>query len=270
MSNEMTEATGGGVAISSLPEEVQKKLAEARSKLQEATRFTATKIGVAKGGVAFKLPDGSTTRRFTGIIVAVRHANKNYPKPYMEGQITPADCAAVSLEADRRNEELKPLDESPVKYAVDCHSCARLKWGSAKDVGSGRGKQCTEQTLAAIYVPALGEELLVIEEKKQRGREFDNYIATVTERFIHPVFVQTEFRINDDGEHPFDQEFVSTGPTEQALVEHLTARFGEGDQLLIANVKNSLSEAETAEGGPVPPPNLKDTAGSSGRKRRED
>jgi hypothetical protein len=258
----MTEITELAVVeasnpLAGLPPEILAKIRSAANTIQNTATMSTRKIGVAKGGMGYKMPDDTNVKRFTAAVVAVKHANKNYPSAYVAGKYEPADCVAVCMGTDdATNEHLVPLP--PKKYAstwptgaTNCASCPRYQWGSNPN-GSGKGKLCNEYTLAAVYIPALGEDLFLVEQKKARGQKFDTHIRRITDAFAHPAMVWTEFSIAENNE-AFEQNFYPVDAVPMELFMKLAGRIDEANAILVDSVKNSLEGAQDIPFGDVPP-----------------
>jgi hypothetical protein len=247
--------------LNNLPEDLRNRLLAARKSIEESATFSLKKIGVKQGGLMYRLPDESTAASFSGIILAVKHANKNYPNPYVASKIEPADCVAVEFTGDKRNAELSPLEEVKNPYNDNCGACPNYQWGSNKG-GTGRGKLCTEYVIAAVYIPSLGDDIYLVEQKKARAAKFDTYLKRVTAKTGHPMMVFTRFEINVNGE-PFEQDFSAAAPIPAELISELAGRLDEAEQILISSVRSSLVNNDEAGS------NKTDEAGTSGRTPRK-
>jgi hypothetical protein len=260
--SDLVSVTDIDEALNNLPEELRQRLLNARKAIEESATFSLKKIGVKQGGIAYRLPDESTSTRFSGIVLAVKHANKFYPNPYVATKIEPAKCVAVvESDGDVRNAELAPLNAVSDKPSDNCATCPNFQWGSNPQ-GTGKGKLCTEYVIAAVYVPALGDDIYLVEQKKARAAKFDTYLKRITAKAGHPMMVVTQFEINVNGE-PFEQEFTAVSQTPAELIPTLAERIEEANQILVASVKNSLV---TNDEGPLA---TTDEAGSSGRAPRK-
>lgn len=234
--------------LAGLPEEVLAKIRAAAQSIQTSSLISTRKIGIAKGGMSYKMPDDSNSKRFTGIVVAIKHANKNYPNAFVQGRFDPADCVAVCPGGlDSINDRLIPISESTKIYSpTGCGVCPRFQWGS-NPAGSGKGKLCNEYTLAAVYIPSLGEDLYLVEQKKARGQRFDGHIRKITDAFGHPAMVYTEFVIAENDE-AFDQNFYPVDRVPPELFIKLASRLDEANAILVDSVRSSLSSNDTKTG----------------------
>ena len=122
--HQTTETPGeskGMVDINALPADIREQLLAAQKSLKETTAPNTPKIGVKEGGGRYRLGD-DTFKELTGIIVAVRHANKWFDKDYTPGQANPAECVVtVPLPGtDMVNSKLVTL---PVVCNPQCTIC---------------------------------------------------------------------------------------------------------------------------------------------------
>lgn len=240
--------------LASLPPEILARIKAASSRIKDSSSFSARKVSIAAGGMKYRLPDlapeEALTSKFTAVIVGVKHANRLYLSPYVQGRPVQADCVAVNLDGtDTKNPDLKPVPDVAGKYSDNCESCPHFQWES-NPAGSGKGKMCTEYTLCVVYIPALGNDLYLIEQKKGRSQKMDTHVKTITNRFDHPMAVYTQFSIAEGGE-PWDQNFYATDFVPPELVAKLANRLDEAEAIMVDSVVSSLadeSHAETAKG----------------------
>jgi hypothetical protein len=250
MTTEMIPVTDADNPLVGLDPETMARIKAAAERLRSASSVTVRKVGIKQGGLRYRMPDNTEVKKFSGVIVAVKHANRLYTKPYVAGQPELADCAAVALGGgDNKNGDLFPLASCAGRFVpagTNCGRCPNLQWESSK-IGTGRGKACTEYTMAAVYIPSLGESLFLVEQKKARASRLDDHLNKITAKFGHPMAVYTEFSIAED-DQAFDQNFYATGFVPQELTARLVAKLDEAESLLVAAVENSLGEGpESAE-----------------------
>lgn len=230
-------------SFASLSEDLQAKILAASEQLKNSAVFTVNKI--RNDAKSFIFPDGFETQEFSGIIVAARHANIHYANEYKEGESNPPDCVAVSEQKDVPNNDLKPNSIVVEPYcASNCGACSKLQWGSDKG-GKGRGKECAEFVLLAIAVPALGDDLYLLECKKGNAKTADGYLALTTNKFGHPITVLTKFSMGTKTK--WNQEFVSVSSVSSDLVTNLAKRIDEADSMLISRVTSSYKQPTTNE-----------------------
>jgi len=253
----------GNDPFAELPEDMREKLRQAQALIKSSSFMSAPKIGVKQGGGKFRFPDETELSSFSGVIIQMKHANKNYPKAYVAGQVSPADCVATTKDGDAPNQDLVSLAKSTNRYATHCGSCSRLEWGSNK-TGSGKGKLCTEYVVLAIWVPGR-DELFVLEEKKARATQVDNYIASVTANYGLPLRVLTEFSIGVVDGQPFSQSFtVADIYNDAAVISDFANKMQGAEEMLYNSVVGSLEVPTEKEQKAT-----KDEAGDSGRAPRK-
>lgn len=239
--------------LAGLSPELQERIRAASLRIQSTASMPVRKIAVTNGGTAYRLPNDTVVDRFTAIIVAVKHANRLYTKPYVQGKPELAECVAVMPgDEDGRNLDLKPIAACAGKFDTDgtCETCPKFRWGS-NPAGSGRGKLCTEYTLCVVYIPAMGDDLYLIEQKKARSAAMDKHLRAVQEKFGHPMMVYTQFVINEGGKAAYEQKFYATEFAPQAVVEKLVSRIEEANATMIDAVSNSLESNRDADDAPA-------------------
>lgn len=214
--------------IDSLPEELQLKILEASKRIEASCFASLNKIRLDAKNYIF--PDGTETNSFTGIIVNFKHANIHYPKEYQDGVINPPDCFAVG---DAACTELKADASVEAKYCVTCKDCAKFQWKSA---ARGNGKACAEHTLLAVYIPQLGEDLYLLEEKKANCRAADAYLSLTKGKKGHPIFVYTSFHMAE--KEKWAQTFYAQDFVPKELVTKLAERMEEAGNMLEQRVRD--------------------------------
>ena len=254
----LTTTDDNAYSLSNLPPELQAKILAASEQLKDSASITVSKI--RNDQKAFIFPDASECATFAGIIVAVRHANIHFKGEYNEGQSNPPDCIAVSELNDVSNNDLTPhKDVMMPYYAGNCGGCAKLQWASDKG-GKGKGKECAEYVLLAVNVPAFGDDLFLLECKKGNSKTADGYLATVSQKFGHPISVLTQFTMG--AKTKWAQEFVATSRVSSDLVANLAGRIDEATAMLYARVVDAYKRGASAFENP---PEVQD----SGRQARE-
>lgn len=239
-------------AFNALPKAMQEKLAKRALAMQENATINTNKIGVKNpGGGAYVMPDGTKVDSFTGIILAAKHANKHYAGAYNPNDIQPPDCAAVMKDGDGKNEELTPLDGCSHKYADTCAQCTYLEWGSAL-TGTGKGKECVEHVLLAVYIPSL-KDIFLLEERKARAAQVDKYLVNVTGSYGHSLMVYTTFSIGFNQNDLWQQSFEINH--DMAMTQETTLKAYElldtAEKMLYSSVEASLSGGSNEQQKPA-------------------
>lgn len=238
MSQELAEVTGGEFSLANLPEEMQAKIKAAADKLRATSAIKVNKIRLDAKSYIF--PDGSEVQSFNGVIVAAKHSNIHYAGDYEEGTINRVDCFAIrEVGDDAANKDLTPHSSVIGKYHTNCGDCPKWQWGSDK---RKKGKECAEYVLLAVVVPSLGDTMYLLEEKKGNAKVIDGYIRNVTDKFGHPLAVQTQFTMGE--EDKWKQSFQVVGGTAQELVTNLAGRITEADQMLTERVLTSYDAGD--------------------------
>lgn len=250
-------------SLTFLPEALQRKIASYSEQLKNSAAITINKIRL--DAKAFILPDADSTetQSFTGIIVAAKHCNIHYAGSYEEGKNNPVDCFAILEGAfDAKNENLSPHASVIAPYcAGPCGTpCSKFEWGSDKG-GKGRGKECSEHVLLAVYVPAVGEDFLLLEAKKANAKVADGFLATINAKFGHTITVYVRFSMGEKDK--WAQEFVATSPVSRELITNLANRLDEATDMLTARAIDAYKR-----GIPVEPSNA-NTEPEIIRKARE-
>lgn len=259
----MTDSTEIAVAsdtfsLASLSAEIQAKILAASESLKNSASITVNKI--RNDAKSFIFPDGTEVQTFSGIIVGVKHANIHFAGEYSEGKSNPPDCIAVGEgDSDPSNNDLSPHREVMMPYvAGQCGACFKLQWGSDKG-GKGKGKECSEYVMLAINVPALGDDLFLLECKKGNAKVADGYLANTTQKFGHPIAVLTQFSMGTKSK--WNHEYVATSPVSTDLVANLAGRMDEANNMLAARVIDAYKRGAVFSNEPEDQ--------GSGRKARE-
>lgn len=254
-------------SISSLPESLQQRILAASNKLKESSVFQVSKI--RNDVKSFIFPDGTEVADFSGVIVAAKHTNMHYAGAYEEGISNPPDCFAI-LEGgdDAACKDLTPHVDVVAKYAAACGICPKFQWGSDKD-GKGKGKACSEYVLLAIAVPALGDDLFLLECKKSNAKAVDGYLATVTNKYGHPIAVTTAFNMGNKGK--WAHSYIAQSPAPQALIASLAERIDEASLMLVERAKGAYNRNTSSAANDASTSTEQGAAEqvSAGRKARE-
>jgi hypothetical protein len=221
-----------------LPEELSQQLELAGASIRNACTLSTTKISYKKGGGKWRLPDETYSETFRGVVVAAKHANVHYPNPYGDATNTGgADCVAVRLGLeDVGFNHLVPIPDVEVPYAVACSGCPKLEWKSAQQ---GAGKACAETMIMAVYIPALGDDLYIVEARRKWSNNASNYLNSATRQFKSPLAVVTEFKLGSD-ESPWEQNYRAVAINPPELIGNLLSRTDEANSLIDAHVRNAL------------------------------
>lgn len=236
--------TSEAFSLAELDEELQAKVLAASQQLKDSSSISISRIRLDQKSFIF--PDGTETQNFSGIIVSAKHANLHYAGLYEEGKSNPPDCIAV-LEGsnDAKNDQLSPNAEVFMKYCTNCNDCENFKWGSAP---VGKGKACTEHVLLTVYVPSMGDELFLLECKKANAKEADGYIASMVNKYGHPVAVITHFQ--QGVKQKWNQEFGAQSLTSKDLVSNLVNRIDEANDMLTARIIDAYRRGSIAQPAP--------------------
>jgi hypothetical protein len=238
MSNDVVSFNQNSLA--NLSEELQLKILAYSQKIQEGATVNVSKIRLDAKSYIF--PDGTETQTFSGIIISSLHANMRYPD-YEEGKINPPDCIALGTEACK---DLKPHESVDSPYNSNCGNCPKFQWGSAE---KGRGKACSEYTLLAVYVPAMGDDLFLVEQKKANSRIADTYLLNATKKFGHTISVLTKFTMGEKTK--WEQSLVTTDPVNMEMITKLAERFEEAETILKARVIDAYRKEDTGTASEV-------------------
>lgn len=231
--NEMTVLENDS-GLAALPEDIQRKILEYSKQIQESSTISVSKIRLDAKSYIF--PDQTETQTFAGVIVGIKHANIYYKNEYEDGKIFPPTCFAIG---DTTCAELVPHQKVVEPCGSSCKNCEKFQWGSAP---RGRGKACAEQTLLAVYVPSMGDDLFFLEQKKANGRIADTYLFNVSKKHGTPLAVITEFSIGTKTK--WEQQLVAIKPTTPEIIMTLVNRMDEANNMLEARVIESYKHVE--------------------------
>lgn len=251
MTNEITTVDNEEMfSLASLDAGLQAKILAASQMLKASAPITINRIRL--DAKAFIFPDGTEVQSFSGIIVAVKHANIHYSGEYEEGKSNPPDCIAVlDGSNDVPNTDLSPRAEVITKFNPTCAGCPKLAWGSDRG-GKGKGKECAEHVLLAVYVPSVGDDLLLFEAKKGNAKTADGYLAITTNKYGHPIAVTTLFTMGEKAK--WAQDFVAQNLATKELVTNLAGRMDEANEMLLARVTDAYKRGLVSEAAPAVDP----------------
>jgi len=232
MSNEIVTSNEETTNLSHLPEALQAKILAAATRLKENSAVSVKKI--RNDQKSFALPDGDEVEAFTGVIVVAKHTNMRYPT-YVEGSINSPDCFAL-LEGsnDASCMELIPHASVVDPKHTNCKDCPSFQWKSA---ANGKGKDCSEYVMLVVNIPALGDELYLLECKKGNAKKVDDYISNVTSKYGHPIAVNTMFEMGKKGK--WEHSYTATNPADMSIVANLATRMDEGNAMIDERVKGA-------------------------------
>lgn len=247
MTNEITTLDNEETfSLASLDASLQAKILAASQTLKSSAPITINRIRL--DAKAFIFPDGTEAQNFSGIIVAAKHANLHYFGEYEEGKSNPLDCIAIQDGSeDLPNIDLIPRIEVVNKFNATCNGCPKLAWGSDKG-GKGKGKECAEHVLLAVYVPTISDDLLLLEAKKGNAKVADGYLAITANKYGHPIAVNTMFSMGVKTK--WAQDFVAQSLATKELVTNLAGRIDEANEMLVARVTDAYKRGLTPEAQP--------------------
>jgi len=127
------------------------------------------RIKVSRENTVFMLPDGTTAKSLTGIIV-FHHKARGYWE--IEGQKIPS-CSSMDGQTG--------IDDNGSEHA--CQKCRQNRYGSGKD---GRGKACKEMR----WVYLLQEDETIpsrISFSPTSIGSFDNFITAIVQKRLAPI-----------------------------------------------------------------------------------
>ena len=241
--------------LAHLPPELQEKILAARQQIEESSAISINRVSFT--ATKYKLPDGSETDTFVGIIVGAKHANVHYATEYNRDEVQPPDCVAIMPKGkDAACADLVPASFVVSKYSEKCADCTQFQFGS-----KGKGKACFEHTLLALYVPSIGEQLILLEARKGNSRTADNYLRNVASKYGHPMAVLTRFTIGAKRDWVQDYEFENVVAPE--LIQNVSQRLDEAEDMLYERVAGTYRVPATNDGG------TENTEQGSGRKVRK-
>jgi hypothetical protein len=239
--------------LAHLPEALQKKILAARQNIESSSAMMINRVTFSP--TKYRLPDGTEADTFVGVIVGVKHANVHYPAEYNRDEVTPPDCVAVMpIGEDKSCNDLIPSAFVQAKYAEKCSECHKFEFGS-----KGKGKACFEHTLLAVYIPSVGDQLVVLEARKGNSRTCDAYIRNMSSKMGHPIAVLTRFTIG--AKKDWEQTYEFDGVIAPDLLENVSARMDEAEELLYNRVAGAYRAAEV-------PDTTSTSTQTSGRKSR--
>ena len=184
------------------------------------------RIKISREAQAFLMPDGTTAKQLTGVIV-YHHKARGYWE--QEGQQLPT-CSSLDGNTG--------TDENGEQRA--CATCQFNAWGSGKD---GRGKACKE--MRWIYVLQEGEIIPSrISLPPTSLGQFDAFVTALAQRKIAPIMKVVRIGLEKTERHGFtysvlgQPEVLGDVPREQ-IVEMLKLR-----DSVVAAAKKAGIEAE--------------------------
>lgn len=184
------------------------------------------RIKISREAQAFLLPDGTTQKNLTGVIV-YHHKARGYWE--VEGQQLPTCSSMDGATGTNENGEQQT-----------CATCPFNAWGSGKD---GRGKACKE--MRWIYVLQEGEIIPSrISLPPTSLGQFDAFVTALAQRKIAPIMKVVRIGLEKTERHGFtysvlgQPEVLGDVPREQ-IVEMLKLR-----DSVVAAAKKAGIEAE--------------------------
>jgi hypothetical protein len=233
--------------LAQLSPEIQAKIKARADQIKAGCSVSVRRIPHRAKG--FVDPEGNEMASFVGVIVGNLHANMHYNGTYQRGQTNSLDCYAYG---NGETKDLAPASEVVGRYATNCGTCAKFQWGSGQ---GGRGKECGEHTCLAVYVPALGDDIFVVDMKKGNSRIADNYLVNVTNKYGDPIAVMTTFQIGLKKD--WEVTLTATKMADADLVANLAGRMEEAKDILVERVRgpyNAPATSVTDDDDPDAPP----------------
>ena len=227
--NETTVSIKSEVSLANLDEVLQAEVQTALENIDPRP----PRIKISREAQAFLLPDGSTEKTLTGVIV-YHHKARGYWE--VEGQQLPT-CSSM--------DGITGTDENGEQRA--CATCPFNAWGSGKD---GRGKACKE--MRWIYVLQEGEIIPSrISLPPTSLGQFDAFVTALAQRKIAPIMKVVRIGLEKTERHGFTYSVLSQpevlGDVErEKIVEMLKLR-----DSVVAAAKKAGIEAEDYFDGEV-------------------
>ena len=181
MTNETAVSIKSEVSLANLDEVLQ---AEVQTALENIAP-RPPRIKISREAQAFLLPDGSTAKQLTGVIV-YHHKARGYWE--QEGQQLPT-CSSM--------DGLTGLDENGVQQT--CATCPFNAWGSGKD---GRGKACKEMRWIYFLQDAEIIPSRISLPPTSLG-QFDAFVTALAQRRIAPIMKTVRIGLEKMERHGF-------------------------------------------------------------------
>lgn len=179
--NETAVSVKGEVSLANLDDILNQEVQTALENIDPRP----PRIKISREAQAFLLPDGSTAKQLTGVIV-YHHKARGYWE--VEGQQVPT-CSSMDGKTG--------TDENGEQQT--CATCPFNAWGSGKD---GRGKACKE--MRWIYVLQEGEIIPSrISLPPTSLGQFDAFVTALAQRKIAPIMKQVRIGLEKTERHGF-------------------------------------------------------------------
>lgn len=176
-------------AIASIEESLKREREAANSTLD-----TAVGNSIQVKSKNFVFPSRERVPEFFGVIVDYARYNVYFRKPYVEGQITPATCFALTEPASLGGnpKDMAPPDDLATKISDQCEGCGLNEFGSDS---RGKGKECKNRIMLVIMNPTdPNSDLLRLSVSPTAIAPFAAYVANLHARQnLSPISVVTKF-----------------------------------------------------------------------------
>lgn len=175
-----------------------------KEELRKQREANKSKVAAGGGGDLIRVTQGKKfvidgnegPGPLNAVILDFVSINQWHDRPYKKGEESPPACFAIG---DKPN-ELIPSDNSPVKQATSCASCAKNEW----PVGGG-AKECTNGRLIALR--EVGDDvdapIRVLKVSKTAIKAFDAYVRQLDVQFDGtPIEFETEIFFDPNLDYP--------------------------------------------------------------------
>lgn len=174
--------------------QLRKELEASKERVSPATGFN-----ISTKGKQFGMPDGSVhPGPMSAVILDWCSVNLHYTGAYNPSNPESPDCFAVGKDLPT----LKPSAQLTNPQNEQCTGCPKNEWGTAP--GGGKGKACknTRRLLVAAGELGDGAQVYTLNVSPTGLKHFDQYIATLTDRGLHPAQVITEISFDPNSAFP--------------------------------------------------------------------
>lgn len=247
----MTESSGAlAIPKSTALSDVEAFLAARASELQKTLTISGNTITIQKNG-KFKLPSGEERAVLDMVVLAYRHRNQFYPKPYVRGQYSEPTCQAVGTD----EKAMVPHESITEPEAVGCAVCPKNQFGSA---ANGKGKACQNQLVLAVMFPNLAEDdgTYLIKGSPTAKKDLESFLGVTMASHGHPIKVVSRFTIDSSGDYPILRtQYGGLNPAYAEHFQHMSAADTTLDSIRAASSETpppAVPSASTkdARGGP--------------------
>lgn len=235
-----------GKALMSVEDIKAKMLAKAEQK-EEYLGSGQTSLKISIAGKEFSLGDAGLGDEIEVVILDVCNAKTFYDREYDpkgEDRSSPA-CYFVGR---RKEEDMEPAENSPVKQNDTCYDCEFNEYGSAL---MGNGKRCSDyrKLVVSLSSDIALEEIATLWAPGKSTRQFDKYAKGLRKvAGLAPEMVITKISFDESEQFPL-LNFNMVEPIEDA--EHLTNIFNKESEI------KELAEEGFDPSNYTPPPEKK-------------